>query len=197
MATLVQRLMDEKEVFIYSINEPYLGKKKTPVGFPRNTVIHYGGERPRAAIWTTPGALFPLTDLSDRDVMAGIFETPNGRTCFVSAYFDGQSGEVIPEKLTRIVDYCLRRTIKLIINADMNAHSTLWGCEDSDTRGEVLEDFIAQHRMDVVNIGSDPTFIGRETATIIDVTLTRGVDNAIFDWQVLPGAVASDHNLIE
>jgi len=133
VATLVQRLVDEKGIFIYSIVEPYLGKKSTPVGFPKSTPVHYGAEHPRAALWTSlRQGFFPLADLSDRDVVAGIVETKQGKTCFVSAYFDVLDGEVIPEKLVKVVDYCAQRSIRLIMNADLNAHSPLWGCEDAN-----------------------------------------------------------------
>ena len=84
VATLIERLRDEQGIFIYSIVEPYLGKRSTPVGFPKSTPVHYGAEQPRAALWTSlKQGFFPLADLSDGDVVAGIVETKKGKTVVV------------------------------------------------------------------------------------------------------------------
>ena len=59
-----------------------------------------------------------------------------------------------------------------------------------------MEDFIATNQLEVRNIGKVPTFIGRGTSTVIDVTLTFGAVK-IQNWKVNEDRpIISDHRLI-
>ena len=56
--------------------------------------------------------------------------------------------------------------------ADANAHSTLWGCDTNNSRGDTLEEVIFQSNLVVLNSGCDPTFVNHLTAgTRPDLTL--------------------------
>ena len=184
------------EGFIYHILEPYLGREKKPLGIPKTTNLYYAGESPRAVIWSS-FYLYPLMNMSDRDVIAAILVLPTGPMCFAAVYMDILNNEVISPNVHKLVTYCQEQGIKLVINSDTNAHSPLWGCEETNARGEKLEDFILQHGLEVSNIGSTPTFERVNASTIIDVTLTAGMAEEILEWQVHRREIPSDHNLIE
>ena len=65
---------------------------------------------------------------------------------------------------------------------DSNAHSLL-NCNDSNVRGEELEDFIIKNYLMVENLGSEPTFRVRrgeaQIESIIDITISRGLGSPI------------------
>ena len=92
-----------------------------------------------------------------------------------------------------------RRVIPLLIGMDSNSHSVLFGNE-SNKRGEVLEEFILEHGLLVENRGTEPMFatqrLGRHIATCIDVTLSRGLGDKVRDWRVVPDFNGSDHHSI-
>ena len=78
---------------------------------------------------------------------------------------------VYPQTLIKLIQHCTSSGDKLIIGMDSNAHSVLWGNE-TNSRGEWLEEFILDSNLTVENQGLKPTFIARQTSTIIDITLT-------------------------
>ena len=59
----------------------------------------------------------------------------------------------------------------LIICADSNASSHMWGCEQSSKRREDMERFLYQHGLVVANRGS-PNLLMAPWESIIDVSLT-------------------------
>ena len=73
-------------------------------------------------------------------------------------------------------------------------HTVFCGGDDSNPRGEAIVDLIATYPLEVENRGFKPTFIGRGTATHIDITLTLNCE--IQDWQVMNEVTLSGHNLI-
>ena len=179
--------------FIYCIQEPYLGKKERPMGFPRGAKLYYTGNSPRAAIWSSLD-LFPLLEFSDRDMMVANLDS--AKICFAAVYLDVLDIQVIKPKMNQLLDYCRRQDLHLIMNVDTNAHSALWGSDETNPRGDVIEDFILQQDLVVANIGAIPTYERVNCATIIDVTLTLGLEDAIHHWRVVRDVIASDHNLI-
>ena len=82
---------------------------------------------------------------------------------------------------------------KCILAIDSNAHSLLWG-EESNARGELLEDFMMQYGLALGNVGRIPTFAARGTETCIDITLTMNIN--VNEWTVSQKDLLSDHRLI-
>ena len=83
--------------------------------------------------------------------------------------------------------------------ADANAHSTMWGCTDNNTRGETLEEILFQHNLAILNEGSSPTFVNHLTTegtrpdiTICSPAMTPRANN----WRIESTVVGSDHSLI-
>jgi len=114
-----------------------------------------------------------------------------------SAYLDINDPDVISRSLTKLVNYSRRRRLELILCADTNAHSTLWNSQDTNNRGEAIEEFILANNLNVCNIGNHCTFFNRRAETIIDVTLsTNGIREHISNWRVDTTVVCSDHHFI-
>lgn len=90
-----------------------------------------------------------------------------------------------------------RKRKKVIIMADFNAKSYIWGSDREDRRGEMLCEFIWSMSLAVANVGDKPTFTRNEQHSIIDVTLTTDETiNNIQEWRVSERETLSDHNII-
>jgi len=129
----------------------------------------YAFERCRqAAGGTNPGAIvvilnpelrvIELTDLSSQHVVA-IKIYRGGQTddiTVVSAYFKyNMPTHIFIEKLRPILD----REPRTVIGADVNGHSRLWHCPNSNSRGLMVEELVEDFDLTVANMpGHIPTY---------------------------------------
>ena len=89
--------------------------------------------------------------------------------------------------------YAFKCSISVYI--DPNAHSTSFG-PDTNKRGEDLDLFIAQYKLDIANCSHVPTFESRGAKTCIDITLSSRLAVSLQDWHVDQSYNGSDHNSI-
>ena len=179
------------------LTEPYHYKNKIcKVGynfdlFPDNTLT----SPPRAAM-IVPKALKAtfLPHLSGPDVVTVFFKAQN--LILVSGYCDAKL-PMIQRWLTEIMEYVNSKNCKVVFGLDSNAHSELYG-QETDKRGEVLEEFIFLHNLETENRGEVPTFStlrrGSLATSFIDITLSRDVN--VVDWFVDESFNNSDHNTL-
>ena len=103
------------------------------------------------------------------------------------------------EHLSNILNYAAGLNIPLLMGADTNSHTIMFG-PDSNRRGLELEEVILNNGLRVENIGTMPTFEtirgNKLIGTCIDVTLSRGLDEEIIDWRVDNSYNGSDHKTI-
>ena len=78
---------------------------------------------------------------------------------------------------------------------DFNAHSTLWGSNNTDTHGSVIEEFIDDMGMVCINDGKGTRFnSSQNTESVIDLTLTSTLIAGVTTWEVLNrSTIGSDH----
>ena len=90
------------------------------------------------------------------------------------------------------------RGATIIKGLDSNAYSTTWGSTYTNREGEVIEDFMGQHGLSLLNKASEPaTFFSNRGSSYVDITLARGP--AVFNvrnWHVELGWTLSDHRVI-
>ena len=81
-----------------------------------------------------------------------------------------------------------------LILGDLNAHSPLWGSDDLDTRGKILEDWLSDLDLCVLNTGNH-TFLSSSTGckSHIDLSVCSSSIFLDFDWEVLNDLHGSDH----
>uniref|UniRef100_A0A3B1IE94 Reverse transcriptase domain-containing protein n=1 Tax=Astyanax mexicanus TaxID=7994 RepID=A0A3B1IE94_ASTMX len=81
---------------------------------------------------------------------------------------------------------------------DFNAHSTLWGCKESDHNGRVVEEMLECTGLVCLNTGEGTRFdVARGQFSALDLTLTSGDLAGIADWMVRQDVlVGSDHSPI-
>ena len=117
---------------------------------------------------------------STRDIT--VFQTMVNRksTFLISAYLDITLLHVIPPALHKVMQYAELKGFGIILGIDTNAHSTSFG-PDSNKRGDDLDLFIAQYKLDIANCSHDPTFERRGAKTCIDITLSTRLSVSLYD----------------
>lgn len=147
---------------------------------PRGKVVFKKGtgedDRPRSGLWLESrfGNGVVLNQFLSRDVAAmkitAWVENVKKEIVVCSAYFDITRNE-IPEQLVLLVEYCTENKLDLLVGCDANAHNTVWGCENNNSRGDMVLDFILLHKLCILNKGNEPTFFRTGDRRIVDLTL--------------------------
>ena len=121
-----------------------------------------------------------------------------GSIVLVSQYCHSNDPTIDPG-LVEVVEHCKQNRLPLVIGADSNSHSTIWG-PDQNRRGDDFENFIQQGDLIVLNDGLKPTFYqGDNIRTYIDITLvnqfasSKGIGGG---WELQDEETFSDHKMI-
>ena len=195
------RIPGKVSSFLTCVQEPPCQGKRV-VGFGNFHNLFYASDtdRPRTAIFASRDLnLWPVSEFTSQDLTTCLWKREDSEIFVASAYMDIDNREVVPDKLKQLLRHCRNRGKELILCADTNAHSTLWGCESNNSKGDIMEDWIFQYNLSVHNTGSHFTFFRAEARTIVDVTMTMGptVGASITDWTVTDAVMGSDHLLLE
>ena len=196
------RLNNKITAFLVSLQEPPThGSKVVGLGKGNHVFYDSSSERPRSAIYASRNLqLWLAPQFTSRDVVTCLWIWPNGKEVMVtSVYMDILNRQVIDNTLLKLLQHCRDKDIDLLICADTNAHSSLWNCDDTNERGGILEDYIFHFNLQIHNEGNHFTFFRGAAKTIIDVTLTKGLDlgHRLHDWEVSDAVQGSDHLLLQ
>lgn len=87
---------------------------------------------------------------------------------------------------------------KCIICGDFNARSLVWGCNTVNSRGRVLEEWMAERDLRLCNVGNVATCVRPQRSSVIDLTWTSpALFGNVSDWHVIDGLPSlSDHRYI-
>ncbi|KAJ3639076.1 hypothetical protein Zmor_004373 [Zophobas morio] len=118
-------------------------------------------------------------------------------SCYFSPNKSNQQFLCFLDKLQRDIKG-KKNTNKMIISGDLNAKSKTWGAKYTDSRGKILEEFIAEAGLWIINVGNRPTFQTERGSSVIDITLaTEMVAKEISNWYVdTDSENLSNHNNI-
>ena len=189
--------------FIALIQEPnfYRGEVR---GFSPTFNIFTGSTdpAPRAAIILPKhlnSAALPLAEFSDRDFVAIIINN-SSHMCkqfvIASMYLHGDAN-IPPMAMERLTAYCNEKKLPLIIGGDVNAHHSLWGSTNINTRGIALYNFIISQSLTCCNVGNTPTFRNAIREEVLDISLTNNsAASLISNWSVSTEPSNSDHAII-
>ncbi len=184
------------QAFIVLMQEPYYYKHMLPYLGKLGTLHFNIGEQPRAAILVSRHLnSWMINHRTTRDLCACVITVGQLEVTVVAAYHD-ITMRAVPLQLENLLQ--TGRDKRIIIGSDTNAHSSLWGCEENNPRGDMLELFIAEHNLSIHNRGREPTFVTSRANSIIDVTLTNPRAEALIsDWRVNTSTSCSDHLYLE
>jgi hypothetical protein len=151
-----------------------------------------GTERPRAFILTKDKAAWILPGFSCRDLVAVLIkyneEGAERRLVVCSAYLRYDSEEPPPSKeFEDLVRYCETEDLYLVVGCDSNAHHSVWGSTNCNSRGEGLVEFLNSTNLEILNWGNEPTFYSGGRLEVIDITLgSFRLLESIIGWEVSP-----------
>lgn len=161
------------------------------------------GGKPTAAIYVSPDVdALILNQFSDDDLVAVRIcrnSIEGGDFVIVSAYLPYDSPTPPPgPSLTRIVDFCEKEKIPMLIGTDSNSHHTIWGSSNINRRGEELVQYLLSTDLLILNRGGKPTFVNKLRKECLDITLaSNGLSELVDSWRVTDEETFSDHKLIK
>ena len=91
----------------------------------------------------------------------------------------------IPLPVVELRQLFLELPAPVLVVGDFNAHSTAWGCDTTGTRGHLLETFISDESLCVLNTGQSTHFTmpsGQKSA--LDLSLASPQLAQVFTWFV-------------
>lgn len=197
-AELVRRLQGQSAPTVVLIQEPWVARKRIcGLGGLLDTKVLYDGDRPRAGIICKGNIdVWIMPQYTNQDLCAVTIKHQSKEVVMASAYAD-ISLPVVNDRLEELVDYCNEKKRSLLIGVDSNAHSTLWGNEASNSRGDQLEEFIFAKNLTVQNQGNIPTFEAGVGKSCIDLTITNQLAMAeTSNWLVDQDISMSDHKYL-
>ncbi|MEZ4720253.1 MAG: endonuclease/exonuclease/phosphatase family protein, partial [Flavobacteriales bacterium] len=192
---------------IVLVQEPYVYKNKICGLNSCNSYTFSSsdcdGNAPRTAIVVNKEVeCWNISHLTNRDTVAvGIQYKSGGEVCrliVASVYLPYDVNQPPPSKeLTDIVEYCKVRKLPLIVGCDANSHHTVWGSTDINKRGEHLLEYLLTENLDILNAGTEPTFVNRVREEVIDITVcSSSIRDMLTKWCVLDEESFSDHRYI-
>jgi hypothetical protein len=83
------------------------------------------------------------------------------------------------------VRYCEKENLYLVVGCDTNAHHSVWGSINCNSRGKALLEFLNTTYLEILNRGNEPTFCISGISEVTDVTLgSLRLLESIIGWEV-------------
>jgi len=95
------------------------------------------------------------------------------------------------------VRHCEKETLYLVVGCDSNAHHSVWGSTNCNSKRETLREFLNTANLEILNRGNEPTFCSGGRSEVIDITLgSLRLLESIIGWEVSSEPSLSDHRHI-
>ena len=135
--------LSKKDVEILFITEPYQIRNKVSTLINRSqsqVLAAEGAHKPRAALRVRQD-LHPwiVTDFTEADMCVASIKIKNQEVYVCSLYLDILREVQLPIFL-RLVEWCNRERMPLVIGIDSNANSPMRGSKEHNVQGEELEE---------------------------------------------------------
>ena len=181
---------------VYLIQEPYFTTKGRLPGLPKGYSL-FGDYNCRAIIIAPSRMpLYLCHELSHPDCTVCLYDDGTNKKYLISMYLDCKK-EVISREFLTLLETLQDLQTPAIFGLDSNAHSTFWGCAESNPRGIALEELIVHFNLKVLNVGIEPTWQDSRNSSIIDITLTMGKNRDVKGWHISDKILHSDHRMLE
>ena len=70
-----------------------------------------------------------------------------------------------------LVQLARSQSVPMVAGCDSNSHHIAWGSSDTNMCGTNLLQFIVGEHLEIINVGTDPTFVTSIRQEVIDITL--------------------------
>ena len=188
--------------FVIGIQEPHFLHKKIPGLRGHKLLIDLKDESPRTAIYYSKNLdIWGVEAFTNKDMCTGIYVDASGRKIYITSLYMPSTetpDNMITDSISDLIKKVKEDKADLIVMADANSWSSLWGMKRENDRGKRLEDFIMGNNLQVLNQGNRYTYVRYNSQTIVDITLaTSRVAKRIEHWRVRDALAYSDHCSIE
>ena len=176
---------------IAAVQEPNIYEGK-PTGFSGKKVL-FKSSTARAALITLNNVnVTLLDDISDRDCAWGLVSYKKTKLAVASFYADINVTEIGMK-----IDSAKTKCPWLLIMGDSNAHSSLWGNDMNNSRGDHWEQFIINNDLHILNNSTSPTFNNHLGSSNIDLSLTNSPSLVLnSSWKNTEVYNGSDHAIL-
>jgi hypothetical protein len=182
------------------IQEPYLYQNKIrgiTSGY-RSYTQRDGKKRAAIIISNNTIEAIQITQFSDEDTV--LLEIQKGSKTFYAASVYMDYNDLIENNIKtieKILDFT--KGAKIIIAIDSNSRSKTWHDVTTNSRGKLLEEFVASNQLHIINEDSTrTTFQTGRGKSNIDITITNNQMLAdVTNWEISEQESASDHNTIK
>ncbi|CAK1588958.1 unnamed protein product [Parnassius mnemosyne] len=133
----LRKWLEVQRTAIALIQEPWVGAGKIKGLNNLKGKLFYSSEhdKPRACIYTTKDICAqPLTDFCSRDMYAVAIQYTQESRLVVASVYMPEEDTPPPHDLSRLVNFCERTGLEVVIGTDSNAHHPLWGMEKPNER---------------------------------------------------------------
>ncbi|CAB0040704.1 unnamed protein product [Trichogramma brassicae] len=180
-----------------AIHEPATSHGKV-TGFGLRVTSVYDTPRTGAAIigFNKEISIMKMTEFCEADISCAELTGSFGTLILVSLYCKyNRKTRIFIRKLKNIVD--ARANREIVICADLNARSPMWGASSTNGNGKKFEQFLAESGLVVLNENrGEPTFQTVNGSSFIDATFASpGIARKLKLWRVEPWG-QSDHRPI-
>ena len=192
---------------IIGIQEPHFNPRTHNITYLLSNYLIYdrSAERPRAALHFSSNVhVIPYPDFTDGDMATALWKTNSHlipHVAVTSIYMPGDNTTLCSPLLNKLIGFCERKGIYLIILADANARHTLWNEREDNDRGKLVVDFMTSHHLKVLNFGGiaeSYTYSRDNAKSIIDLSIvSHGLGEFCEDWFVSNDLITSDHRLVK
>ena len=95
------------------------------------------------------------------------------------------------------MQYCENENLYLVVGCDSNAHHSVRGSTNCNSRREALVEFLNSSNLEILNRGNEPTFCSGCRLEVIDLTLgSLRLLESIIGWEESSEPSLSDHRHI-
>ena len=200
-AANIEILMQERNLDVLCIQEPFSYKGKVRgYNSPNLTKIQQQCcEKSWVAAVVKKDAVDILVSVGDENehIMCFKVMTGNSDLIIINAYcLHSLPLEGFLDKIERLLSNF--QSEKVLITMDSNAKSELWFDKITDGKGILLEEFIYEQDLTILNKPNNaPTFMSGSGESNIDITLaTKNLLRYVKAWKVDYSCTKSDHNII-
>lgn len=190
--------MTRENIDIALIQEPWLVKDKIRgLSNTQYTLFQSKNEgKVRSCILARKNLpIFLLSTYSNNDTTTVSCERSDGQPLIISSfYLPYEATDPVSQIMSELVNHCKQRNFNFVLGCDANAHNNQWGSTDTNTRGELLFEFILLNNLVIKNRGNHPTFFNKLRKEVIDITISNNSDSLKIDkWRVYKQCSFSDH----
>ena len=160
-----------------------------------HNAMWFQDKRGNAALYVCEDELYDAKELSTGNGYVGVVI---GQLAIYSCYFSPNVPDVLVElDMARLAQEIGRWKGPIIVAGDFNSKARAWTAGPHDSRGNFLEELMAEYNLTAVNQPGVYTYEKEASRSVLDLTFASPeVMRGIVEWEVLDKETRSDHRYV-